>query len=74
MTIHIKRHIAKTITYRILGTLTTVVISYIFTKNLTIASSMGFIELVIKPLIYFVHERVWYNWIQYGLTNNRKVL
>jgi len=74
MTLHIKRHIAKTVTYRILGTLTTVVISYIFTRNLTIAGSMGFIELIIKPLIYFIHERVWYNWIRYGLKNDRTVL
>jgi uncharacterized membrane protein len=65
--IQVKRHIAKTITYRIVGTLTTVIISYIFTKNITIASSMGFIELVIKPVIYFVHERLWYKWIPYGI-------
>jgi uncharacterized membrane protein len=67
--IHVKRHIAKTITYRMLGTLTTVIISYIFTKSLTIASSVGFIELVIKPVVYFIHERVWYKWIKFGLTN-----
>ena len=65
--IQVKRHIAKTITYRIVGTLTTVIISYIFTKNITIASSMWFIELVIKPVIYFVHERLWYKWIPYGI-------
>jgi len=67
MTVHIKRHIAKTVTYRILGTLTTVVISYIFTKNIMISSTIGFIELVLKPLIYFMHERMWYKWISYGI-------
>jgi len=63
----IKRHIAKSITYRILGTITTVIIGYILTGNIVIASSIGIIELVIKPLIYFLHERVWYKFIKFGL-------
>jgi uncharacterized membrane protein len=70
--IYVKRHIAKTITYRILGTLTTVIISYIFTRNLTIAGSMGFVELIIKPIIYFIHERVWYKYIKFGLTDKKE--
>jgi uncharacterized membrane protein len=67
MTIHIKRHIAKTITYRLLGTLTTFIISYIFTGSITVSGAIGFIELVLKPLVYFIHERVWYKYITFGL-------
>jgi uncharacterized membrane protein len=48
----LKRHILKTISYRILGTLTTVIIAY----------SVG--ELVLKPVIYFLHERLWYKYIR----------
>ena len=61
MKVLIRRHIAKSISYRILGT------GYILTGNIIIASSIGFIELCIKPLIYFLHERVWYKWIKFGL-------
>lgn len=67
MTVHIKRHIAKTITYRLLGTLVTCVISFLFIGDIKISALLGVAELVIKPITYFIHERVWYNWISYGI-------
>ena len=51
--IEIKRHIGKTISYRFLDTLQTIIISYIFTGNFVISSSIGIVELCVKPLIYF---------------------
>jgi uncharacterized membrane protein len=65
--VHIKRHIAKTVSYRILGSLTTVGISYALTQNIEISSLLGFSEILIKPVIYFFHERVWYKWIPFGV-------
>jgi uncharacterized membrane protein len=65
--VHIKRHIAKAISYRVVGSLTTFIISYIFTSSFVISSSISFIEIVIKPLNYFLHERVWYKWIKFGI-------
>jgi len=62
-----KRHIFKAITYRLVGTTQTAIIGYIFTGSFIIASSMGAVELCIKPLIYFLHERVWYKYIKFGL-------
>jgi uncharacterized membrane protein len=56
----IVRHILKTISYRILGTLTTVVTAYLLGASLELSSILGVAELVVKPLIYFIHERVWY--------------
>jgi uncharacterized membrane protein len=67
MKVLIRRHIVKSISYRILGTITTIIIGYVLTGNVVIASSIGFIELCIKPLIYFLHERLWYKWIKFGL-------
>jgi uncharacterized membrane protein len=67
MTVHIKRHIAKTVTYRIVGTITTILVSYIFTNDIAISSTIGFLELVLKPFLYFLHERIWYMYIQYGV-------
>ena len=47
------RHTLKTISYRILGTLTTFTVSYVTTGSVAIASTIGVTELMIKPVIYF---------------------
>lgn len=62
-----KRHIAKAISYRFLGTLQTCSISYFFTGNFLVASSIGITELCIKPIIYFFHERAWYRFSNFGI-------
>jgi len=54
------RHILKTLTYRILATLTTVITAYSLNVPLTVSALMGVGELIIKPIIYFFHERIWY--------------
>jgi uncharacterized membrane protein len=69
--IEIKRHIGKTISYRFLDTLQTIIISYIFTGNFVISSSIGIVELCVKPLIYFLHERAWYKWIKFGVVTEK---
>ena len=60
----LKRHILKTISYRILGTLTTVIIAYSLGASLEVSSMLGVGELVLKPVIYFLHERLWYKYIR----------
>ena len=60
----LKRHILKTISYRILGTLTTVIIAYSLGASLKVSSMLGVGELVLKPVIYFLHERIWYKYIR----------
>lgn len=67
-----KRHIAKAISYRLLGTLQTCTISYFFTGSFLIAGSVGATEILVKPLMYFIHERVWYKFSNYGVKNNNK--
>jgi uncharacterized membrane protein len=57
------RHILKTITYRFLATITTVVIAYSLGASLEVSSLLGVGELLIKPIIYFFHERTWYNFL-----------
>ena len=69
--VHFTRHIAKAISYRFLGTLQTTIIGYIFTGSLIIASSMGVVEMCIKPIMYFLHERLWYKWIKFGIHKER---
>lgn len=61
----ITRSIAKTISWRLVGTLDTIIISWIITGEITMALSIGSIELVSKMLLYFFHERAW-NKIKWG--------
>ena len=49
--IHKKRHIAKTFTWRIVGTLDTMLIGYLITGNLQTGLSIGGIELFTKMLL-----------------------
>jgi uncharacterized membrane protein len=58
---NIKRSIVKTISWRVVGTLATVTISYVITGTLALAFSIGGIELVSKMVLYFFHERAWNN-------------
>jgi uncharacterized membrane protein len=58
------RHILKTISYRFLGTITTVTVAYSLGAPIEIASMLGVGELLIKPIIYFLHERIWYKFVR----------
>jgi uncharacterized membrane protein len=55
-----KRHLAKTITYRLLATTTTIVTAYSLGVNLEVSALLGIGEIMIKPVLYFLHERFWY--------------
>lgn len=60
------RHILKTVSYRVLGTLTTVFTAYSLGVSLELSSLLGVGELMVKPALYFFHERVWYKYIRIG--------
>jgi len=62
---NIKRSLLKTISWRVIGTLDTILISYLITGTITMALSIGSIELITKMGLYFVHERAW-NKIKWG--------
>jgi uncharacterized membrane protein len=64
-----KRHIAKTITWRIVGTIDTILLSWLITGNPYTGMKIGFAEVITKMLLYYVHERVWFN-IKSGLTKD----
>ncbi|SEF92321.1 DUF2061 domain-containing protein [Algoriphagus boritolerans] len=55
------KSLLKSISWRIVGTIDTIVISYIITGQLVMAVSIGSVEVVTKILLYYVHERVWEN-------------
>lgn len=65
--VQIKRHIAKTISYRIISTTFGFLLMWGLTGSIKIGATFSIAELMIKPAIYFIHERTWYKWIKFGL-------
>jgi uncharacterized membrane protein len=63
----IKRHILKSITYRILSTFLGFLIILVCTGSIKIGASFSIIELILKPIIYYMHERIWFKYIKYGI-------
>jgi uncharacterized membrane protein len=59
------RSLAKAITWRIVGTVDTFIISWIITGQALIASSIALTEIVTKISIFWIHERAW-NRIDWG--------
>ncbi len=59
------RSVVKTLSWRTIGTIDTVLISWLITGQVALALSIGSIELVSKMVLYFFHERIW-NKIKWG--------
>ena len=59
------RSLIKTLSWRIVGTIDTILISWAITGQIALALSIGSIELVTKMVLYFFHERIW-NTIKWG--------
>jgi len=66
-----KRHILKTITWRIVGTFDTIMIGWFLTGDATLGLSIGAIETFSKMLLYYMHERIWYK-NDFGVKRNEK--
>lgn len=65
-----KRHLAKTFTWRFVGTLDTMVLAWIISGNPMTGFKIGAAEVFTKMLLYYLHERTWYK-IDFGLPNRR---
>jgi uncharacterized membrane protein len=70
-TVEKKRHIAKTISYRIVSTIMGFVIIWIISGSIKISITFGVAELLYKPIQYYIHERIWYRWIRFGLRDKK---
>jgi uncharacterized membrane protein len=67
MVVQRKRHILKSITYRIVSTITGFLTIWLISGSIKIGAAFGVVELIYKPIQYYIHERIWYKWIKYGL-------
>ncbi len=59
------RSVIKAISWRVVGTIDTILISWLLIGDVSIAFTIGSVELVTKMLLYFFHERIW-NKIKWG--------
>ena len=53
------RSLAKAVSWRVTGTVDTIILSYLFTGQIKTAISIGLTEVVTKMVLYYAHERMW---------------
>lgn len=68
--VHVKRHIAKTISWRAVGTIDTIILAGLISGNWKVGLSIGGAEVITKMILYFIHERIWYKWVKFGVDKN----
>ena len=61
------RHFAKALSWRVIGTLDTMLIGWFVTGSVELGALIGGIEVVTKTFLYYAHERVWYSYIPLGI-------
>jgi uncharacterized membrane protein len=71
MIVERKRHIAKTISYRIVSTLIGFIIMWWVSGSIKVGTIFGITELIYKPIQYYIHERIWYKWVKFGLKHKK---
>lgn len=59
------RSFAKALSWRITGSIDTMVISLIITGSIKLAAAIGFTEVLTKSVLYYLHERAWLR-VPYG--------
>lgn len=58
---------AKTVTWRVLATATTILIAWVVSGDWRVGAQIGFIEFFAKLVLYYGHERLWYRFSRFGL-------
>lgn len=59
------RSILKSVSFRLIATLTTVALVFVFTKEIMVSFQVGAVEFFAKIILYYFHERLW-NMFQFG--------
>ena len=71
MRVSASRHLAKTISYRLLSTLIGFLIMWWVSGSIKVGAAFGVAEILYKPLQYYIHERIWYKYIKFGLKDEK---
>lgn len=65
-----KRHLAKTLTWRIVATTDTFLLAWLITGKVDWAGMIAGFEVATKMILYYYHERVWYKYSKFGVRND----
>jgi uncharacterized membrane protein len=65
------RSIIKGISWRIVGTIDTIILSFILTGHINTALKIGFTEIATKVLLYYLHERAWIFFLKERVQSSR---
>ena len=63
------RSLLKAISWRLIASITTTVIAFYFGLPAKAIGLVFFADLIIKFVLYYAHERMWYKYIKYGVNN-----
>lgn len=63
------RSLLKAISWRLIASITTTLIAFYFGLPAKAIGLVFFADLIIKFFLYFIHERIWVNYIKIGLSN-----
>lgn len=67
------RSFVKTLSWRVTATITTIIVVLAITKKIDIAIKIGLIEVFLKMLVYFIHERSWSK-IKFGIHEKKPLV
>tara|TARA_Y100001968_G_C19148608_1_gene615029 strand:+ start:59 stop:532 length:474 start_codon:yes stop_codon:yes gene_type:complete len=67
------RHIYKTFTWRIIGTIDTIILSSIILGDITVGFQIGIAETITKMFLYYLHEKIWFR-INFGLNKRNSII
>jgi len=62
-----KRHLAKAVTWRIIASITTTMMAWLLGLPTAAIGAIFIADLIVKFIMYYAHERVWYKYIRYGV-------
>lgn len=73
------RSALKAISWRVVATTTTILIVFMFTGKLLLSTGVGAVEVIVKLILYYLHERFWLytrfnkrNWVKTEVSPQRQ--
>jgi uncharacterized membrane protein len=61
------RHLAKAVTWRVIASIATALIAWTFGLPPRVIGAIFLVDLIVKFVLYYLHERVWYKHIKFGI-------
>lgn len=66
------RHLYKAITWRLIASVTTTLIALYFGLPSKAIGLVFFADLIIKFILYYIHERLWFKYVRIDRNSNDK--